>query len=335
MKHVQSPETVGFLIFPGFPMSCLTSMIEPLRAANEISGEQHFDWRIISETGTRVESSARVGFDPDLALADCHNIGRIYLLGGPLSRFDDPRTGDGHLRRLARHGVRIGAVSGAVFPLARSGLLDGCAASVHWCYSAAFTDEFPDFDQRDEVIVVDRERETISGAAAAFDFMLNLIAARVGEDVATEVACWFQHPTIRAEGNRQSIPAHRLNLTAEMLPEPVTRAISILSRHIEERISIEEVAEQVAVSSRQLERLFKTSTGLSPSHYYRGMRMRAARQLVLYTKTGLGSIALAVGYKSLATMQRHYTEAFGLRPKEDRLRIMKSRLAGEAPLPMS
>ncbi len=29
---------IGFLIFPGFPMACLTSMIEPMRAANEISG---------------------------------------------------------------------------------------------------------------------------------------------------------------------------------------------------------------------------------------------------------------------------------------------------------
>jgi transcriptional regulator GlxA family with amidase domain len=31
---------LGFLIFPGFPMSCLTSAIEPLRAANEIAGAE-------------------------------------------------------------------------------------------------------------------------------------------------------------------------------------------------------------------------------------------------------------------------------------------------------
>ena len=31
---------IGFLIFDGFPMSCLTSLIEPLRAANEISKTQ-------------------------------------------------------------------------------------------------------------------------------------------------------------------------------------------------------------------------------------------------------------------------------------------------------
>jgi transcriptional regulator GlxA family with amidase domain len=35
---------LGFLIFPGFPMSCLTSAIEPLRAANEIAGAEVFAW---------------------------------------------------------------------------------------------------------------------------------------------------------------------------------------------------------------------------------------------------------------------------------------------------
>lgn len=29
---------LGFLIFPGFPMACLRSLIEPLRVADEISG---------------------------------------------------------------------------------------------------------------------------------------------------------------------------------------------------------------------------------------------------------------------------------------------------------
>ena len=44
----------GFLIFDGFPMSCLTSLIEPLRAANEISKTQTFSWELISENGLNV-----------------------------------------------------------------------------------------------------------------------------------------------------------------------------------------------------------------------------------------------------------------------------------------
>ena len=34
--------TLGFLIFPGFPMACLTSAIEPLRIADQLTGRARF-----------------------------------------------------------------------------------------------------------------------------------------------------------------------------------------------------------------------------------------------------------------------------------------------------
>ncbi|MFZ9950311.1 MAG: GlxA family transcriptional regulator, partial [Gemmobacter sp.] len=40
------PLRLGFLMFPGFPMACLTSAIAPLRAAHEISG-----WRAVAWVG--------------------------------------------------------------------------------------------------------------------------------------------------------------------------------------------------------------------------------------------------------------------------------------------
>ena len=54
---------IGFLILPGFPMACLTSMIEPFRAANEIVGKTAFGWQLLSEDGQRVEASAHVWFE--------------------------------------------------------------------------------------------------------------------------------------------------------------------------------------------------------------------------------------------------------------------------------
>ena len=59
---------IGFLLFPGFPMACLTSVIEPLRAANEISATQSFEWRLIAEQPGKVVSSAGIAFEPDTNL---------------------------------------------------------------------------------------------------------------------------------------------------------------------------------------------------------------------------------------------------------------------------
>lgn len=333
MTENKETAVLGFLIFPGFPMSCLTSAIEPLRAANEIAGQQAFVWQLISEDGARVDSSAQVGFDPDLALNDAKDLDYMFLLSSPLCVLKTPETTNGHLRRMARHGASMGGVSGGVFPLARTGLLDGHACSVHWCYEAAFAAEFPDLRMTGEVINIDRDRYTVSGAAAAFDLMLHLIEGRLGQNVATEVACWFQHPQMRGQGVRQKVPAVQGAVTADMLPGAVARAIDIFALHIEEPCAVAEVARMVGLSARQLERCFKAATGQNPSQYYRTMRLNAARQMVLYSKDTMTQIALAVGYATTTPMVRHYRSAFGISPQQDRKTINSFRVARNQSIP--
>lgn len=312
---------IGFLIFPGFPMACLTSMIEPLRAANEITGKDAFSWTLVSENGARVEASAKVWFEPDLALADCEGLGQLFLLSGPSSCFENAPASEGRLRKFARHGLTMGAVSGGIFPLARAGLLSGHVTSVHWCYEAAFAAEFPDLEATQDVIMIDRDRLTASGAAAAFDLSILLIEETLGADVATEVACWFQHPLVRGQGVTQRKPTFAAESTHDMLPPIVRQAIEIFSDHIEDPINISDVAEQVGVSVRQLERFFDKTTGNSPGGYYKSLRMHKARQLLLYSKDTMTQIAIAVGYSNAPSMSKKYQEVFGIRPEEDRKKI--------------
>ncbi|MGB0799356.1 MAG: helix-turn-helix domain-containing protein, partial [Planktomarina sp.] len=87
------------------------------------------------------------------------------------------------------------------------------------------------------------------------------------------------------------------------------------------------------VSPRQIERSFKKATGQSPSHYYRTLRMNAARQLVMYSKDSMAQIAVQVGYASTTPMVQHYREAFGINPQEDRKRINLYRVQDNIPVP--
>ncbi|WP_372572075.1 GlxA family transcriptional regulator [Ruegeria jejuensis] len=324
---------IGFLLFDGFPMACLTSLIEPLRAANEIAGQGAFCWSLITERGQKVRSSAEVRFEAERSLSECQPIDILFLLSSPTSGFADPGYGNGVLRSLARHGTILGGISGGVFPLVRSGVMTGHPVSVHWCYEAAFEAEFPEMDARCEVIVTDATRYTAAGAAAAFDLALHLIEDRLGGDVAHEVACWFQHPMMRGKGVRQQVPSTSSPDTGDRLPPLVARCVDLFASHISEPISIADVAQQTGVTPRQIERAFKQATGRSPSHYYRAMRMKAARQMVVYTKDPLADIALAIGYGSVAPLVTHYRSAFGLSPSEDRRRTNRFRVEGNTPLP--
>lgn len=312
---------IGFLIFPGFPMACLTSMIEPLRVANEISGTEVFAWTLVSEDGARVQASANVWFEPDAALEDCGKLDQLFILSDPASQFTSPQTSNGVMRKLARHGVQMGAISGGIFPLARAGLLEGHVTSVHWVYEAAFAAEFPQLEATEHVIVLGKERLTASGAAAAFDLSLHLIEAAIDANVATEVACWFQHPVVRGQGVTQRKPTFAPEVTNDMLPPMVRKAIDMFAANIEETVKINDVAREVGVSVRQLERVFVQVTGKTPLRYYQSLRMHKARQMLLYGNESMIQIALAVGYSSTASLAKTYIEVFGISPKEDRKKI--------------
>ena len=326
-QMTDAPLRLGFLMFPGFPMACLTSAIEPLRAANEIVGRREFVWRLVAEARGPVRSSADIGFEPDDLLQGVAGLDHLYLLSPPTAAFADPRRSPARLRWLDRTGITLGAFSGGIFPLARAGLMAGRGCSVHWCYEAAFKAEFPDVVASEATILCERRRNTVAGAGAVFDLMLRLIEDRLGRECMTEVACWFQHPFLRDADARQKVPVARSGGTADSLPEAIRAAIGLFDTHIEDPLRIPDVAQAVGLSGRHFERLFKRETGQSPLRYYHHMRLAKARQRVLYSNDSLRDIAASVGYQTSGPLIRHYTQLFGVSPRDERRLTLSVRLA--------
>jgi AraC family transcriptional regulator, glycine betaine-responsive activator len=325
-----TPLQLGFLMFPGFPMACLTSAIEPLRAANEIVGRREFVWRLVAETQGPVRCSADIGFDPDAMLQETEGLDHLYLLAPPTAEFACPRRSPARLRWLDRAGVTLGAFSGGIFPLARAGLMEGRTCSVHWCYEAAFKAEFPCVTASDTSILRDRRRNTVSGAGAVFDLMLRLIEERLGRDCMTEVACWFQHPFMRDADASQKVPVARGGSTADGLPSAIRAAIQLFETHVEDPLRIPDVALAVGLSGRHFERLFKRETGQSPLRFYHHLRLAKARQRVLYSNDSLREIAGSVGYMTSGPMIRHYVQLFGVSPRDERRLTLSLRQARSA-----
>lgn len=313
-------------------MACLTSMIEPLRAANEISASTAFSWELVAEQNGRVSSSADVKFDPARRLDEIKSADFIILLSPPNAQFSSKRSA-GAIRAMSRHGTRIGAVSGGVFPLVRSGVVEDDVVSVHWCYEAAFRNLFPKTNASDQLVEIGPRLVTASGAAAAFDIALHLIETELGTQVATEVACWFQHPMMRRSGVSQSIPSIGEKLTSNELPRLVQEALEIYTANLSDPMQISEIADELGVSARHVERSFKKATGMNPTKYFRQLRMKSARQIVLYSNDRINQIAAAVGYRSASLFRQHYEDSFGMTPDEDRKRINLYRTEGNLPVP--
>jgi AraC-like DNA-binding protein len=81
---------------------------------------------------------------------------------------------------------------------------------------------------------------------------------------------------------------------------------------------------RVAITSQShLTRVFRAATGLPPGRFLSAVRLQAAKRLLILTEQSITDICFEVGYSSLGTFTRHFTDYVGTSP--GRLR----RLAGD------
>jgi len=115
---------VGFLLVPGFALMSYAAAIEPLRAANLLSGRELYRWWHAAPGGKPVAASNGVAIIPDCGTNTEREADLVFVCaGGNPATFADKST-FAWLRRLARKGVTIGGISGGPYVLAKAGLLD-------------------------------------------------------------------------------------------------------------------------------------------------------------------------------------------------------------------
>ena len=96
--------------------------------------------------------------------------------------------------------------------------------------------------------------------------------------------------------------------------ETVQRALELIAEGALQDGSVEELAERVGVSSRQLRRLFLARTGATPIVVHSTRRMLLAKQLLTETSLPVTQIALASGFDSLRRFNAAFLEGCGMAP---------------------
>ena len=310
-----SPEPIGFLLVPNFSMMAFAAAIEPLRTANRMSGHALYGWRLISKDGAPVAASNGIVLTVESGIAEARAVTTMIVCAGLDVHLYRDKEVFSWLRRLARGGVHIGALSSASHILARAGLLEGYRCTIHWENLLGFTEEFPDIDVSADLFEIDRNRFTCSGGTAALDMMLHRIAPRYGKELATAVSDQLIHDRIRGPHDQQRLTLQsRLGIRDAKLLSVVAQ----MEANIEEPLSRDDLARSVGLSTRQLERLFGDKLGGTPRRYYLVLRLRHARQLLLQTDLSVLGAALACGFVSASHFSKCYREYFGKTPRDER-----------------
>lgn len=323
MHTLQRPFRVGLFLIDGFALMSYSAVIEPLRAANQLSAGTDdgfsgalYEWlhipalgqQAISSTGALIAGDAMIGDDLDLDLL-------LIVAGGDPFRFSDERT-FAWLRKLAARGLTIGGVSGGPVILVKAGLMNARRMTVHWEHANGLMEMKANIALSRNLYVMDRDRLTCAGGVAPLDLMHAILAEHHGADFATKVSDWFLHTDIRPPGGPQKagiIEKYGVN-------HPVlVQAIEAMENHVGDPLGLDDIADHVGCTPRHLNRLFKEALDASTMTFYRNLRLDHAMTLLRQTSLSITQIAYDVGFSSSAHFSRTFHGKFDISPKKARL----------------
>jgi transcriptional regulator GlxA family with amidase domain len=315
-RAAPAPYRIGFLLVPDFPMMAFAAAIEPLRAANRLTGERRFEWQLFSRDGAPVRASNGIDIGVHGAAGDERPLDLLLVCSGTRDAGEGDTAVLAWLRALARRGTALGGVSLGAYALAHAGLLDGRRCALHWESLDAFADRFPRIRPTTDIFAIDRHRYTCAGGTAALDMMLQVIAERDGRDLANGVSEQFIHSRIRDTRDPQRMGVRsRLGVANEKL----IAAVSLMEQESEDPRPVQRIAADVDLSPRQLERLFARYLRTTPAKYYMDLRLARARMLLLETTRPILDVAVGCGFASASHFSRCYRALYGLRPSDERV----------------
>ena len=209
------------------------------------------------------------------------------------------------LRRAHRRGARMISLCTGAFVLAEAGLLDGRLATTHWRHSEELVARYPGVRVDRDVLYVDEgDVLTSAGSAASMDLCLHVVRSDFGAEIANHVA------------RRCVVPPHRDGGQAQFVEEPIAAAaandpfsdtLTWVLEHLDEPVTIEDLARRAAMSPRSFARHFRASTGTAPYRWLIRQRVLLAQRLLETSDLATDDIAVRCGLGSAANLRAHFS----------------------------
>ena len=173
-------------------------------------------------------------------------------------------------------------------------------------------ERYPDVKVDPKVLYVeDGNVMTSAGTAAGIDLCLHVVRLDHGAEVANAVA------------RRMVVPPHRDGGQAQYVDQPVPTndgdglladVLAWMEEHLDEPLSVEDLARRAAMSPRHFARRFRAVTGTTPHHWLLTQRVLYAQRLLERTDQSVELIASRCGFGSAANLRQHFQRIVGTSP---------------------
>ncbi|WP_417596934.1 GlxA family transcriptional regulator [Pararhodobacter oceanensis] len=304
------PLDIAVLVLPRASILEVASVLDPLRNANRQLGREGFRWRVVSPDGAPVPLTCGIELPSHGAVKAALGADALVVISGYNQAEVATREIIAEVRRIAPWFRALGGVDAGPWILARAGLLGGYRATVHWEDLEDFAAAYPAIEVVPDRYVISGNRFTAGGAVPAADMMLHLIGARCGAGVAGQVADSFLYEA-RADGARPQRPG----LVPGARDPRVSQALTLMSQHLEDPLTLAQIAADLGIGIRRLEQIFDESLGQGPAAAYLELRLQSARRLLADTSHPMQEVALRCGFNDGSGFSRAFKRRFGQSPR--------------------
>lgn len=221
------------------------------------------------------------------------------------------------VRAAGARGARLLSLCTGAFVLAAAGLLDGRRATTHWSECAELARRYPLVAVDPGVLYVDDGGSimTSAGSAAGIDLCLHVVQHDYGAEIATRIA------------RDMVIPLHRDGGQAQYIERPMPEAedadlfagtLGWLREHLDEPVTVRELAARAAMSPRTFARKFVASTGTTPYQWLLRERLALARRLLETSDLPVDTIAHRCGLQTAGNLRKHFARELRTTPQSYR-----------------
>ena len=205
------------------------------------------------------------------------------------------------------------------FLLAEAGLLNGKKATTHWKFGKELAKRYPQVQvESDPIWVRDGNIYTSAGISAGIDLALAWVEEDCGRALAHEIARELVL-FLRRPAGQQQLSVSLANQASEI--KGMQELQVWIADHLEKNISVRALAQRVAMSVRNFERVFTRETGCTPARYVAQMRVEAARRQLEDTDRSIEQIARNCGFVRADLMRRAFSRSVGTTPGRYRSRL--------------
>lgn len=105
------------------------------------------------------------------------------------------------------------------------------------------------------------------------------------------------------------------HVTLDTHTQAVERAIQVMHTHLQDPLTLEDLASAAYLSPSHFHRVFCRQIGIPPGEFLSALRFQAARRLLVTTSLSVTDICFEVGYTSIGSFTSRFTHLVGLPPR--------------------